>query len=260
MIPAANYQNNKKGKTDQASFKFVFHPNWIKKHAMLSSVENSKPIKIKCHNEEIDELLKLPVCSQERGKSKDETLDDIDRNIRKRELEEQQKSAQQNQESKVKQKRKEDCQARKKKNALLRNRLEKELSRNLLKAAFQKNLSFLQSIRDGVIKSERHTAFHKSESSRQRLFYMMITDPYTDEQVNWTVDEMSKVWMRSKKEHMDNQDYIWKVLLPEFFIKVYCDWFNVDKVEAEKMMKETPLHKKDDSSQGESDEAGDMVA
>ena len=159
-----------------------------------------------------------------------------------------------------KQTKREECQVRKKKNAFLRNRLEKELTKSKLKAAFQKNLPFLQSIQDGVTNSVRHTAFNNSVISRHQLFYTMIGHPFTEDQQDWTLEEMTKVWMTNKEEQMNNQDYVWKVLLPEFYLKVYGDWFNVDKLVAEAMIKETPLHKRDDSSQGESEEEGNVVA
>ena len=82
--------------------------------------------------------------------------------------------------------------------------------------------------------------------TRQALFYSMITDPFTDEQINWTLEEMSKVWMRNKKEQMDNKEYVWKVLLSEYFIKVYADKFGVSRAEAEVMLGETPLHRRDE--------------
>ena len=56
---------------------------------------------------------------------------------------------------------------------------------------------------------------------------MMITDPFTDEQLDWTLDEIEKVWMKTKEEHRKNNEYVWKVLLAECFIKFYMDMFDV---------------------------------
>ena len=42
---------------------------------------------------------------------------------------------------------------------------------------------------------------------------------------------------------MDRNEYVWKVLLAECFIKFYMDKFGFDKREAEKRIRETPLHK-----------------
>ena len=53
---------------------------------------------------------------------------------------------------------------------------------------------------------------------------------------------------------------MWKVLLPECFIKVYGDKFGVGRAEAEVMIRETPLHVRDkprmetDSTEGETEE------
>ena len=40
---------------------------------------------------------------------------------------------------------------------------------------------------------------------------------------------MSSIWMRNKREQMENNEYIWKVLLPECFIKMYADHFQFSK-------------------------------
>ena len=63
--------------------------------------------------------------------------------------------------------------------------------------------------------------------------YTMITNPFTDTQVDWTFDMMKGVWLRNEREHMDNNEYIWKVLMPECFIKFYMDLFEFSKEEAE---------------------------
>ena len=42
---------------------------------------------------------------------------------------------------------------------------------------------------------------------------------------------------------MDNNEYVWKVLLAECFIKFYMDHFGFHKKEAEERISETPLRK-----------------
>lgn len=255
VLPQAKPQNSNNSKSAGASFKFVFHPKWEQK-LRLDLVQKPIESNNKNSNDEIDKLLKLPHFAKEGDKEKEEILDKLDLEIKKKSVEEQQVNAKFNQEMLEKKTKREEYQARKKKNTLLRNRLEKELTKSKLKEAFQKNLAFLQSIHDGATNSVRHTAFHASVISRHRLLYNMISDPFTEEQQDWTLEEITKVWMRNEEERKHNQEYVWKVMLPEFFIKVYGDWFNVDKKVAETMIKETPLHKRDDSSQGESDEEG----
>ena len=64
---------------------------------------------------------------------------------------------------------------------------------------------------------------------------------------------MSSIWMRNKREQMENNEYIWKVLLPECFIKMYADYFQFSKEEAVLRISETPLHKKDRAKIGVGD-------
>ena len=90
------------------------------------------------------------------------------------------------------------------------------------------------------------------------FFFFLLLDKMVE--LNWTLDEMSKVWMRTKREKMDTNEYVWKVLLPECLIKVYGDKFGVSRAEAEVMIGETPLHRRDaprmenDSTGGETEE------
>jgi hypothetical protein len=66
---------------------------------------------------------------------------------------------------------------------------------------------------------------------------------------------MGRVWMKNKREQMDNNEYVWKVLLAECFIKFYMDHFGFDKKEAEKRISETPLGRSvEDSEDNSSDE------
>ena len=77
------------------------------------------------------------------------------------------------------------------------------------------------------------------------------------DQLEWTLEEIGKLWMRTKREKFDNQEYVWKVLLSECFIKFYMDWFEVTKEEAEIMIKETPLRW--DETDICSDDDGELV-
>ena len=84
--------------------------------------------------------------------------------------------------------------------------------------------------------------------------FTLITHPFSDSQIDWTYEEMSKIWMKDKKEHAANNEYVWKVLMPECFIKFYMDFFNLSKAEAEQKIKETPLEETDSSSNSSEDE------
>ena len=209
---------------------------------------------------DIDDLLKLPKRPDNGGKTKEEILDEQDVEIRKMQKKHDIDMAKADEEIEGERKKREERKTRLGENALFRNRLEKELTETEMKSRVQANLGYLQSIHDGLTPSARHETFHKSVRTREALHYSMITDPFTDDQLNWTLEEMSKVWMRTKREKMDNPEYIWKVLLPECFLKVYADKFGVSRAEAEVMIRETPLHRRDeprmdtDSTEGETEE------
>ena len=193
---------------------------------------------------DIDDLLKLPKRPDDGGKTKEEILDELDAEITRRTKKHDEDMAKVEEEIEEERMKKEERKTRLKEIALLRNRLEKELTETEMRSIFRANLGYLQSIHNGVMPSARHKAFHKSLRTREAL--SMITDPFTDDQLNWTLEEMSKVWMTNVRDKMDNGDYVWKVLIPEYFLKVYGDKFGVSRTEAEVMMRETPLHRRDE--------------
>ena len=202
----------------------------------------------------IDELLKIPDRHEDGGKTMDEVLDELDKEIAERKKQHEAEMAKIDTDILAEKKKQEERRERLKKNAVFRDQLERDLTKPVLIRMFQDNLEYLQNIQAGKIPSSRHTAFNKSSRTRHALYYTMITDPFTDNQLDWTLEELGKVWMRNKREQMDNNEYVWKVLLAECFIKFYMDHFNVDKTEAEKRISETPLRKSeydsDDSSDG----------
>ena len=124
----------------------------------------------------------------------------------------------------------EERRRRLRRNAKLRDRLEEEVGEEEVRAMFARSLAHLEGIRAGSVASRRHAAFHQSVRARQALFYTMITHPFTDDQLAWVLEEMSKVWMRDMREQVENNEYVWKVLLPECFIKFYSDHFKVSSV------------------------------
>ena len=146
----------------------------------------------------------------------------------------------------IQQRRKEDREARYAANAINRNRLATELTQPVLKTMFGNILGFLEDIKAGLIESSRHKAYYKSLKTRQALLYTMITHPFTDQQVDWAYKEFADIWLRTKQEHADNNEYIWKVLMPEGFIRLYSDFFKVSMKEAEQRIKETPLYEEED--------------
>jgi len=202
----------------------------------------------------IDELLKLPDRPEDGGKTMDEVLDDLDKEIAERKKQHEEEMAMIDADIAAEKQRQEERRERMKTNAVLRNRLEVEITESVLRRMFEENIEYLRDIEAGRVESSRHQAFHKSSRTRHALYYTMITDPFTDDQLDWTLEEMGKVWMKTKREQMDNNEYVWKVLLAECLIKFYMDFFSFDKKETEKRINETPLRKADDSEENSSDD------
>lgn len=184
----------------------------------------------------IDDLLKLPERPDDGSKTQEEILDELDVEIARKHKRHELDSAKVDKQIEEERKKKEERKARCKANAKLRNRLEKELSEEKVRGIFRDIIPHLEAIWNGQEDSKRHEAFHKSVRTRQALYYTMITDPFTDDQLDWVLEEMSLIWMRNKREQMENNEYIWKVLLPECFIKIYGDYFGFSKEEAEVKM------------------------
>ena len=204
----------------------------------------------------IDELLKLPDRPEDGGKTMDEVLDDLDVEIAERKMKHEKEMSKIDTDISAEKQRQEEWRERLKMNAVLRDRLEVEITKPVLRRMFLKNIEYLENIEAGRVESSRHKAFHKSTRTRHTLFYTMITDPFTDDQLEWTLEEMGKVWMKTMRDQMDKNDYVWKVLLAECFIKFYMDHFGFDKKEAEDRIGETPLRKtnKDGEEENTSDE------
>ena len=184
-----------------------------------------------------------------------EVLDDLDIQIAERKKKHEEEMAKIDTNIAAEKTRQEERRERMKKNTLLRNRLESEVTEPVLRRMFEENLEYLRSIEEGKEDSSRHKAFHKSTRTRHALYYTMITDPFTDEQLEWTLDEIGKVWMKTQREKLDNNEYVWKVLLAECLIKFYMDHFRCEKSEAEKRINETPLRK--EVGEGEEDNSSD---
>ena len=240
-----NTSKSSKKKNDDASQKKISYLSKKSAHVKDDNVDEFD--EAQDYTPSIDELLKIPERSDDGGKTMDEVLDDLDKEIAERKRKHEEEMAKIDTDIKAEKLRQSERRERMKENALLRDRLEEEITESKLRRMFSVNRAYLVNIKTGTIESSRHKAFYKSSRTRHALYYNMITDPFTDDQLEWTLDEMGKVWMKNKREQMDNNEYVWKVLLAECFIKFYMDFFNFDKAEAEKRISETPLHKKVDS-------------
>ena len=196
----------------------------------------------------LSDILKLPERT-DGGKSKEDMLDDIDAEIANKNRKSEEFLAQLDQERSLLHQEQQSYKARMKKNFTNRCRLQKELTQTELKKLFIENKDYLQSIYDGETFSSRHVDFHQSEKTRQAMFYKLVTEPFSDDQINWTLEVMEDVWVKDAEDKKDIGEYIWNVMMPEFLIKIYAEFFGVGLVDAKNMIKETPT----------SDDSGDEL-
>jgi len=247
--PRRKKEEDEKEKKKQKNIHQYFSPSAVKPDPDAISSRNKKGSDEDSDEDlsddyvpDLDELLKMP---EPDAKTKDELLDELDKQIADRQKAHEKEMDKLDRDIEAEKRKRIEKKARMKENAKRRNLLETQLTEKKLREMFKQNLDYLQNIWDGKVESSRHRAFHQSIRTRHALYYMMITDPFTDEQLDWTLDEIGKVWMKSKEEHRKNNEYVWKVILAECFIKFYMDFFEVTKEEAVQMISETPLHKKD---------------
>ena len=107
----------------------------------------------------IDEILKLP---GRREKTKNEFLDQIDADIKSKNMLHKQEMAMLDMDKERMDSVREERKNRFRENAILRDRLQNELGEVRTKHFFKENLSFLEGIKLGEVTSARHTAFHQS--------------------------------------------------------------------------------------------------
>ena len=77
----------------------------------------------------------------------------------------------------------------------------------------------------------------------------MITHPFSPSQLETVYVLLKDEWMPTLEEYYKKQEYVWKVLLPECFIKFYMDFFKLDKATAELNIKETPCPSASDNEE-----------
>ena len=209
---------------------------------LLSQVplKKTKLVKMSPISPNVDDLL-MPKRLSDEDKIKEEVLNKQDVKIRKMQEKHNEENAKYYREIEGEKRKKQKREIDFRVNAVLRDRLEMNLTETKMRSAVKANISFLKSIQAGDTPSGRHEAFMKSVRTREGLRYTMITDPFTDDQLDWILEELGMVWMRNEKEKKDNAEYVWNVLVPECFIKVYANHCDVSLAQAEVMMRETPL-------------------
>ena len=199
----------------------------------------------------IDELLAIPE-RNEKEKTMDEKLDEVDKEIAKRQKNHEEEMEKVRRNMELLEQKKRDREARYVVNANYKQRLAAEITQPVLKRMFDDNLDYLKSIRDGRTQSSRHIAFNTNQGTRQALLYTVCKycAPFTDLHMDWTLDCMKEIWMKTAEERAANLDYIQKVLIPEFMLKLYMDFYNISKEEAQKRIAETPLDEDEDDDSG----------
>merc|ERR1719187_390162 len=211
-MPARKPRKKKAKEEDksQQEIKKFFKPEKVKKEKSSprksadclemtkDSEEESDDDDYKVNEQFLDDLLRLPERPADGGKTMDEILDDMDKEIAEKQRLHEEEMEVLDKDIEEGQRKRLERNERKKRNSKLRNMLETELTEEKLRKMFQDNLQYLQDIWDGKIDSSRHKAFYQSVRTRHALYYTMITDPFTDDQLDWTLDEISKVWMRDR--------------------------------------------------------------
>ena len=195
----------------------------------------------------VDEILRLPEDENDNSKSVNELLDEIDEDISRLNQAQEENRRRHEENLFIRKKQLKEKEIRTAKCLSMREELVQGITEPLLKKYFYKNLDYLRSIHRGEVYSARHEAYHKNQRTRQALLYTMITHPFSDDQVEWTFKLFKEEWMRSTKEKVQFNEYIWKVLMSECFVKFYMDFFKIGKEEAEEWIKDTPLDDEEDS-------------
>ena len=71
--------------------------------------------------------------------------------------------------------------------------ISKEVTESVIKKLFRENEEYLRDIMFGRRHSQRHSEYHKDIKSRHALFYKAITNPFTDDQIKWTMGAIKEV-------------------------------------------------------------------
>ena len=101
-----------------------------------------------------------------------------------------------------------------------------KLTRNIISEVFNNEIDLLENIKTGKHFSARHQAFKNSAQSCQALGQQNYTHILSNEQVQWVCEEIDKKWL--------DQDYNWKVLVPEFCVSLYAHVFKKSREIAER--------------------------
>jgi len=150
---------------------------------------------------------------------------------------------------------------KRKENAVWRDKLQIELTQPMVRELFQLNKAYLSKMWTCETESTRHRTYHSCVANRNKMqfslnpFIRMITDPFSNDQLHWVLEEITEAWLKNPQDKRMDDDYLWKVMLPETFIKFYQDFFGLDRNEAQKRISETPL-----DGSGSSEDEADLLS
>ena len=112
-----------------------------------------------------------------------------------------------------------------KENNLRRDQLEAELTEDIILRKFEDLQDLLVKIRKAEVHSARHEAFHRGGSERIALDGKVFDGLLSDDKINLILALIDKLFGFDLQEKILNSNYTFKVLLPEFLIKVLEIYF-----------------------------------
>jgi len=106
-----------------------------------------------------------------------------------------------------------------KKNKERRNFMEANLSLNGMRELFKNNEEYIKKIYNGQVYSYRRDQYMQGGFHRQNLNVIAFV-PFSEMHLKVLREEVSRLWLSSYDDYVKNSDFIWKVILPEAFIRV----------------------------------------
>lgn len=164
----------------------------------------------------IFELL-APPSKQEVEKEKE--LDELDRTIVLRKVEHEERMARLDKSIVQEKERFARLKERLKLNRIDRNVLQNTSVEEILQV-FDEIKDSIAGIFKGDIYSKRRHLYFKDVYSREQLNEKVIIHPFNDEQYEAVFRELKKLWLNDAKDRQKNDDFVWKVIVPETMIRV----------------------------------------
>ena len=85
---------------------------------------------------------------------------------------------------------------------------------------FERYKEDLIRIEKSEVFSYRHNEYCKGGIARDLLDEKCFVSPFTDAQLDLALRLLETIWMRNLAEDLENSNYVWKVIVPEFLIRV----------------------------------------